>query len=151
MSICKNCGKNFPVHVEIDGKMRNLQRRNYCLECSPFGMHNTSKIEKPKQIKRILSDEQKHKKVVAVQKRRLALKIQAVEYKGGKCCICGYNRYVGALDFHHKDSSDKSFGISEKGWTISWERIKDELDKCILVCSNCHREIEAGIIDISDV
>lgn len=75
------------------------------------------------------------------------LKEQAVSYKGGKCQVCGYNRYNGALDFHHIDDLNKSFSIS--GRSISFERLQPELDKCILVCSNCHREIHGGLIDIS--
>jgi hypothetical protein len=77
----------------------------------------------------------------AVQRRRDIIKIQAVEYKGGKCEKCGYNKCIGALEFHHKDPNAKDFGIASKGYTRSWEKVKKELDKCILVCSNCHREI----------
>lgn len=70
----------------------------------------------------------------------------SIAYKGGKCQCCGYNRYVGALEFHHINSEEKDFGISAKGYTRSWERVKEELDKCILVCANCHREIHGNII-----
>lgn len=81
-----------------------------------------------------------------VQKRRFVLKEKAVQYKGGKCQCCGYNKYLGALEFHHIQPSEKNFGISSKGYTKSWEKVKNELDKCILVCSNCHKEIHANII-----
>lgn len=70
----------------------------------------------------------------------------AVEYKGGKCSVCGYDRCADALEFHHLDPSQKDFGISSKGYTRSWDKVKEELDKCILVCSNCHREIHSGLI-----
>ena len=82
--------------------------------------------------------------ISAVQKRRDRIKLMAVEYKGGKCMKCGYDKYVGALEFHHVNG-EKDFGIAAKGYTRSWEKVKEELDKCILVCSNCHREIHAGI------
>jgi len=82
--------------------------------------------------------------IKAVAKRRRKIKLMAVDYKGGKCQICGYNRHQSALDLHHING-EKSFGIGQKGYTRSWERVKQELDKCILVCANCHREIEAGI------
>ncbi len=72
----------------------------------------------------------------------------AREYKGGKCVMCGYSRYSGALDFHHKDPSQKDFGLSTKGLTRSWEKIKEEIDKCVLVCANCHRELHAGITQL---
>lgn len=77
--------------------------------------------------------------IQAVSKRRKALRHKAVEYKGGKCSICGYDKCLKALEFHHLKNKD--FGLSEKGITRSWEKMKLELDKCILVCANCHREL----------
>ena len=77
----------------------------------------------------------------AVQRRREKLKELAVEYKGGCCSICGYNKCNAALEFHHIDPNEKDFGVSAKGFTRSFENLKKELDKCICVCSNCHREI----------
>lgn len=82
--------------------------------------------------------------VESVQKRRDKLKLKAIQYKGGCCIKCGYKKYVGALEFHHI-SGEKDFGISAKGYTRSWEKVKKELDKCILVCSNCHKEIHGNI------
>ena len=64
---------------------------------------------------------------------------------GGKCVVCGYKRYVGALDFHHVDPKAKSFGISIKGLSYSWASIVEEAKKCVLVCKNCHAEIESGL------
>jgi len=72
----------------------------------------------------------------------------AVEYKGGCCQVCGYDKYQGALEFHHKDPSEKDFSLSSKGHCKAWVKVKKELDKCVLVCSNCHREIHARIIKI---
>lgn len=65
--------------------------------------------------------------------------MKSLEYKGFKCEICGYDKCIAALEFHHP--YEKDFGISSKGYTRAWEKVKLELDKCILVCSNCHREI----------
>lgn len=79
--------------------------------------------------------------VESVQKRRLKVKQMAINYKGGKCQKCNYDKCNAALDFHHLDPNEKDFGIGEKGYTRSWEKIKIELDKCILLCANCHREI----------
>lgn len=87
--------------------------------------------------------------IQAVKKRRLFLRKKAVEYKGGQCTFCGYKREMSALEFHHLDDSQKDFGLSQKGLTRSWVRTKQELDKCILVCANCHREIHAGILQPS--
>ena len=79
----------------------------------------------------------------AVTARRKKLKKMAIEYKGGKCIFCGYNKCNDALDFHHLNSKEKEFGLSVRGLTRSWKKIKEELNKCILVCANCHRELHA--------
>lgn len=79
--------------------------------------------------------------VEAVTKRRRKVKQMSVEYLGGKCSKCGYNKCVDALDFHHLDPKNKSFNPSENGHTRSWEKQKEEISKCILLCANCHREI----------
>ena len=71
---------------------------------------------------------------------RKRTKIKLIEYKGGKCEKCGYDKCVGALEFHHLDPNEKDFNISKSGHSRSWKRVKDELDKCILLCSNCHKE-----------
>lgn len=81
--------------------------------------------------------------IEAVKKRRKKVRQMAVEFKGGKCQRCGYNRCIDALEFHHLESSKKDFGISDKGYTRSWKKIQAELDKCQLVCANCHRELHA--------
>lgn len=85
--------------------------------------------------------------IKAVAKRRRKIKLLSIEYKGGKCQICGYNKCPAALDLHHI-SGKKDFGIGDKGYTRSWKTVKKELDKCILVCANCHREIQVGITQL---
>lgn len=70
---------------------------------------------------------------------RIKTKKKLVDYKGGKCEKCGYNKCIEALEFHHNDPNEKDFAISRKSY--SYDRLKNEVDKCILVCSNCHREI----------
>lgn len=81
----------------------------------------------------------------AVHARRKKVRQMAVEYKGGKCEVCGYNRCIEALEFHHNDLSKKKFGISAKGYTRSWKEVMRELDKCIMICANCHRELHARL------
>ena len=71
------------------------------------------------------------------------LKEKAVAYKGGHCQKCGYSRCIGALEFHHLDPKQKSFSIGRM--RRAWDKVRIELDKTILVCANCHRELEAGI------
>ena len=87
----------------------------------------------------------------AVQKRRDKLKILAIAYKGGECQCCGYKKFVGALEFHHVNPSEKDFGIAAKGYTRAWEKVKEELDKCVLVCANCHRKIHEGITNCPEL
>lgn len=72
-------------------------------------------------------------------------KLRSVEYKGSKCCLCGYSKYVGALDFHHIDPSKKDFDLSSLR-SYTWETVQKELDKCILVCRNCHAEIHGKVV-----
>jgi len=69
-----------------------------------------------------------------------------INYKGGKCFICGYNKCNSALEFHHKDPNEKDFTLSNHyGKTV--EDIKKELDKCDLLCSNCHREVHEKMLE----
>ena len=84
----------------------------------------------------------------AVKKRRKRLREMAREYKGGKCTICGYDKCQRALSFHHLDPKQKNFGISMSGLTRSWDKIKKEIDKCILFCANCHMELHEGMTQL---
>ena len=86
--------------------------------------------------------------IAAVQKRRKKLRKMAIEYKGNKCQICGYDHCYEAMEFHHYSKDKKYFGISEKGYTRSWEKVKAELDKCVMLCANCHREVHAGLLQL---
>lgn len=108
---CEICGKEF-IPVKFGGT------RKYCYECSPQEGTGTDK-----------------RTII-----RRALKKMLVDYKGGVCERCGYNKCLRALEFHHLDPSKKDFGISGC-ITKNVEQLKQEVDKCILVCSNCHAEI----------
>ncbi len=81
-----------------------------------------------------------------VIRNRQNKKKKLVEMFGGKCSLCGYKNYAGALDFHHIDPKQKSFALSVKGLSYSWESLVEEAKKCLLVCKNCHTEIEARLI-----
>lgn len=74
-----------------------------------------------------------------VSEFRRRRKLRMIEYLGGKCLDCGLQFPPFVYDFDHRDPAQKSFTVSNSGSTISWERIVVELDKCDLVCSNCHR------------
>jgi hypothetical protein len=112
---CNSCSIDLNVETGYWRKSRQLWAPN-CKKCS-----NRKSIERWRNSKK-----------------------KAVEYKGGKCERCDYNKCVDALEFHHinPEEKDKNFGnIKHK----SWENQKRELDKCICVCSNCHREIHAEL------
>jgi excisionase family DNA binding protein len=82
----------------------------------------------------------------AVSRRRRRLKEILVADAGGRCCICGYDRYIGALQFHHRDGESKEFGLADRGLTRSLDSVRAEAAKCVLLCANCHAEVEAGIV-----
>ena len=81
----------------------------------------------------------------AVSRRRRDVKATLVREAGGRCQICGYDRCVGALAFHHLDPRNKSFGMAAGGLARSLSKSREEVAKCVLLCSNCHAEVEAGI------
>ena len=68
-----------------------------------------------------------------------------VEEAGGRCVACGYDRCIAALHFHHVDRSQKRFALSNRGITRSLANARREAKKCIVLCGNCHAEVEAGI------
>lgn len=87
----------------------------------------------------------------AVVRRRRRVKQILVEEAGGCCRLCGYDRSVAALEFHHVEPSEKLFGVAQGGMARSIERLRAETRKCVLLCSNCHAEVEAGISSICGV
>lgn len=86
-------------------------------------------------------------KSLFVIERRRRIKAIIIEQLGGKCCICGYNKYQGALELHHLDPDTKEFGLAIMV-SKSLKAIAKEMKKCILCCSNCHKEVHAGITQI---
>lgn len=87
-----------------------------------------------------------HCRVESVAKHRRKLKDLLVEEAGGRCVICGYDRHPRALEFHHLDPGAKAFALSQRGVTLSLESMRSEARKCVLLCSNCHAEVEAGVV-----
>ena len=81
-----------------------------------------------------------NRKIINKKERRQKRKMEAIDYKGGKCSICGYDKCKEVLDFHHINPNEKEFSISRKR-DSKIEKIKLELDKCILLCRNCHAEL----------
>jgi hypothetical protein len=162
---CKKCGEYFSLrYKDKNGLFHNMQHRKYCLKCSPFKNHNTIQLEnkvycKPgykvcficKNIKPIsefsggtFSYCKKCDADRVSEKQRLVKK-ECVEYKKGKCELCGYDKSISALQFHHLDPTKKDFDISDKHFISMNDVLKIELNKCILVCANCHCEIHYGL------
>ena len=83
-----------------------------------------------------------------VARRRRRIKEVLVDEAGGRCALCGYDRSIAALEFHHLDPRTKSFGLAQRGITRSIEEVRREARKCVLVCANCHAEIEIGAIEV---
>lgn len=106
---CIYCGETDPLKMMRMSKERISKNR--CKSC-----HNQKTIERGQENKQLILD-----------------------YYGGKCTICGYDKCMRALDFHHPEGVDKDPNFqSIRYW--DFKRAKNELDKCILLCSNCHRE-----------
>jgi transposase-like protein len=80
----------------------------------------------------------------AVARRRRTIKCQLVEEAGGACAVCGYSRWLGALQFHHVESHSKEFHLAQGGYSRSIARSRAEMKKCVLLCANCHSEVEGG-------
>lgn len=173
MKKCLKCNNDLPNLITINGKKHNISNRKFCLDCSPFKAHNTTNLlihsldendikkcpmcqmEKPidefyKRREHTRKQFSAYCKIctnnMSIERQR-NIKQKAIDYKGGCCQICGYNKHNGALEFHHKDPAKKDFNLGHAKM-YSFEKIKPELDKCILVCSNCHREIHGGLIEI---
>lgn len=113
VKFCEICGKEFQLGV-------NNHTRKYCYECSPSYKHNESKANN----------------IIAMRK---AMKKQAVKIKGGKCQCCGYDKCIGALQFHHRNPQEKKFQLSD-GILHPWQDYLEEIEKCDLLCANCHAE-----------
>jgi transposase len=85
----------------------------------------------------------------AVSRWRQRVKETLVAEAGGACALCGYARHPAAMHFHHVDPSTKSFSLSQEGVTRSLARARAEAQKCVLLCANCHAEVEAGAASVS--
>lgn len=139
------------------------------MKCSPFGKHNTKpipdvvlkkgfrlcwtcRVQKPeKQFTKSKSGLRPYCRPCDASRRAGAYrdsKKVAVEYLGGKCVLCGYSKYIGALHFHHRDPSEKEFGFGVNRKVRWCASVKKELDKCVLLCANCHGEVHAGVSEL---
>jgi hypothetical protein len=80
----------------------------------------------------------------AVSRRRRKMKATLVAEAGGACRLCGYSATMGALHFHHVDPATKRIELNARGVALALATLREEAQKCVLLCSNCHAEVEAG-------
>lgn len=153
--LCKKCNKTFSKSMTIDGKKKNLQHRKYCLDCSPFNKHNTKSLENQPKIKKcelcnramVRKNERGKYCWSCTNRKNRTEKIKKIQQLTGVACwICDYDVCWNALDFHHVTPENKLFGITIREIQFSWEKIYNELIKCVLLCCRCHREVHAGLI-----
>jgi hypothetical protein len=81
----------------------------------------------------------------AVARRRRKVRAILVEEAGGRCCVCGYDRCMAALAFHHVDPASKTLEMNAKGVALAIETLPEEAKKCVLLCANCHAEVENDV------
>lgn len=117
--ICEICENKFETKSST---------RIYCYTCSGDSTRSDNTTRK-------------HQKTIL----RRNMKKQAIKLLGGKCQICGYSKCIDALEFHHENPNEKEFKLGF-GNTMSWKDYKKEALKCVLVCSNCHKEIHYKIV-----
>ena len=79
-----------------------------------------------------------------VTQRRREVKATLVAEAGGRCAVCGYDRCIRALQFHHLEPSNKRHTVCNDGRMIAIAALRAEAQKCLVLCANCHAEVEAG-------
>jgi hypothetical protein len=158
MPKCIKCNSLFPKVITREGKQIKLRHRKYCFNCHPlkcFTENQEWDSTCNKCGRNFLYDRKKgHTHNVCnsclTNKRRVEIKLKLVEAKGGKCIICGYNKCIQALGFHHRDPTTKKFTISGSH-NRTMESLLSEIEKCELVCANCHIEVEVGLVLIPEM
>lgn len=163
MPACRLCGDVFPNRIKVGEKSIHLQRRRYCFACSPVGGHNTRKLTQGEPYRlpnvglertcefcgkvftyrRGKGSGPRKCASCCTKQRHETFRMKLIEMKGGKCAQCGYSRSVSALCFHHRDPSEKRFSLSVS-MNRAWETLVEEVQKCDLLCSNCHIELHAN-------
>jgi hypothetical protein len=128
--ICKDCGKeklcSWQSSFTQTGKPEYRAR---CDECFKKYLHKIRTTDKYRKLRN------KRRKIDLLKKKKIM-----VDYLGGKCSKCGYNKSLSALTFHHRNPKEKEYELGHIK-DNNWQRVKKELDKCDLVCFNCHMEI----------
>lgn len=129
--------KSFKDGHDYSDKQKIIGDTRYCPTCKNYKKFDEFYTRRKNQCSGWCRSCVSHQTI----ERGRKLKNECVKYKGGKCQKCGYNKCQAALDFHHINPNEKNFSICKKyGCRKFNDTIKKELDKCILLCANCHRE-----------
>jgi len=150
MKKCLKCGSEFKNRIKINGSVKVVNKRKYCLDCSPFGKRNTKRLHLPqrdqnskKQCPQCGKDFKWNKNNVCWTcrsfNRRKQNRTKGIEYLGGKCDSCGIDD-PDVLTFHHIDREKKQNNLSSI-WHNNWKDIEQELSICKLLCANCHTKL----------
>jgi DNA-directed RNA polymerase subunit RPC12/RpoP len=128
------------VRRDLSAAARSAGRHPLDLECAKHGLTEYRWLRDGYRCLRCSSE--------AVSRRRRRVKQILVDEAGGRCRLCGYARFPGALHFHHLDPGRKVFHLSHGGVTRSLAVCRSEAAKCVLLCANCHAEVEAGVVSV---
>lgn len=135
--------KKYNLKTKLSNKEPKSTTEKYCSICDTIKpLDNFYKVSGPKLFYTYCKDCTRH----LVVKHNNTFKTLCIEYKGGKCILCGYCKCDSALEFHHIDPAKKDFSISNSNRRELTEDIKQELDKCVLLCANCHREVHSNLV-----
>lgn len=162
--LCFKCNQKIPHYIKIKKIRHNLQNRKYCLTCVPFKtrrgrgkyLNQLTEEEKQNRLNKIRQKNRekanRYTKKFKKEKGDFSPNLIRVERKqlivnalGGGCMICGYNKLISNLCFHHL--RDKKIALTIVAFNTPVENLLDEIKKCILICHNCHGEVHASMID----
>lgn len=159
MPVCTICTNYFKSRLRVGDTIYNLYKRKHCLTCVPFRTRrypasthkrtcsSCNRLYVYKSVSVRGKRGTAHKCTTCISRdRRTATKQRAILLLGGECALCGYSKCSRALSFHHTDPTTKKFSISSRH-NAAWRTIAQELQKCILLCANCHAETESNWTD----
>lgn len=159
-STCKESKSFSKFHKDRSSKDGYSHRCKACRVLSSKREYENAK-KNPDRVEKKKENQKKYYSTGKPAARKFQMRKKFIDALGGKCSVCGYDKCYAALEFHHKDPTQKDFNIAAVSVTESnWDLKLEEAQKCILICNRCHREqhhlsnenkymqlIEEGILD----